>query len=199
MVDQSDLGALDAQFNALNTSYSNLKRELTKLSSIATAAQELTNLNKEMSQMNKALDENAKTNSLIYEELSKLNKVMADNAKSNDLIVEKLSKLSTDVVANNKSQKLEWAINNADTGSFTYRSQASGVYSHWLNSKNLVRTILMHFKKGTGYFIDSYSIEGTLAECKTRFRDTLSAQIHNLIGHKPRIELTEGRYAIFYS
>jgi hypothetical protein len=116
-------------------------------------------------------------------------------------------------VLQTKHQALEWAISNAEMGSFKYynkddRHKDDRFHCYGpsqVASTELVRAALMKFRKGFGRYIDKRGLTPTLGgkekneESEKNFRDALSAQIHNLTGQKPRIAMTDGRYVIYCS
>jgi hypothetical protein len=110
--------------------------------------------------------------------------------------------LKKDIVLMEMNRSLEWAISNAGIGSFTH--YLKGTHGN-LDSTDLVRKILINFRRGMGYYItgrslSSYSNDYSYqqkdhSEEEKKFRDVLSNQIFNLTGRKPRIDDT---FAIFY-
>lgn len=125
-------------------------------------------------------------------------------------IKDQLVLLNANVALQVRNQKLEWAISHSDIGSFEFyvkgdRYKASTRYK----SSAFVTEVLLNFRKGVGHYITDrsmseyrYDYTGKLVqgeEGEMQFRDALSAQIHKLIGHKPKIEVSDGKVAIYYS
>jgi len=105
-----------------------------------------------------------------------------------------------------KDQKLQWAISNAGMNAFMfYQKHESHYYRQdTTNSTDLVKTILLSFRKGCGLNITNRSKKQWVGnnhgeEGEKKFRDALSNQLHELLGHKPRISLENNVYAIYYS
>jgi len=105
---------------------------------------------------------------------------------------------------NQKMQTLEWALQNAEIGSFSYYEPNS--YSD-KNSADLLRKVLLWFRRGEGCYIgDStlqqsrYLNEQQKEESREKFRKELAAQIYSLTGINPRLQKeTDGGYAIYDS
>lgn len=111
--------------------------------------------------------------------------------------------LNNTVAQQFKCQKLEWAISHSDIGSFKYFHHND--YSRETVSTVFVKEVLMCFRKGDGAYISNRSVndfyydQETAKKGEKQFREKLCAQIHSLIGHKPRIEeFPDNKYAIYY-
>jgi len=131
---------------------------------------------------------------------------------------EELTKLNASITSQTKLQRLEWAIQNADIGTFGYNLyENKSSYPTRKNSKDLVRQILLWFRRDRGYFFGDGSIgdlnlgnyynyvqekERVDAEnerMRADFRNALVEQIHALVGQKPRLEKKDGgRYCMYY-
>ena len=99
------------------------------------------------------------------------------------------------------SSKLQWAIENSGLNSFHFYVKDS--YNR-VESTSFAKTILLSFRKGTGHYITNRSMKeynrygNDTEEGEKQFRDTLSTQIHELLGQKPRIAVADNGYAIYY-
>jgi hypothetical protein len=62
---------------------------------------------------------------------------------------EQMVKLNENVATQTKNQKLEWAISNAGINSFKFYTKDND-YSG-VESTGFVKTVLLSFRKGTGY------------------------------------------------
>lgn len=126
--------------------------------------------------------------------------------KSNTELKDEMVKLRQESAAQLKEQRLQWALDNASLNSFQYYSDGKG---NQYESKYLVTSILLSFRRGTAYRIDTYGLSvdqvyknGTYvyeAKQKKEFCDKLEAQLYDLIGTKPRIEQDNEKYMIWYS
>lgn len=102
-----------------------------------------------------------------------------------------------------KNQKLQWAIDNAELGSFEHYVKTENSYNRF-KSTIFVKDILLSFRNGTGLYITNRSMKAygnygnDPAEGEKQFRDALSTQIHDLLGQKPRIAVADKGYAIYY-
>jgi hypothetical protein len=146
--------------------------------------------------------------SLKLSQESKMNTLIQSIAE----LKKEMTKLNANVVLQTKHQMLEWAISNAEVGSFKYYEKDDCNDGYHYNrsqvaSAELVRLVLMNFRNGSGRYIDKLGLTSTSYRCgnekneesEKQFRDALSTQIHNLTGQKPRFAITDGRYAIYYS
>jgi hypothetical protein len=123
------------------------------------------------------------------------------NEKSVESLKQEIVKLNEEIAIQTKNQKLEWAISNTGVNSFEYY-QKNGSYNS-ISSANFVKFVLLSFRRGVGHYITDRSMTrydyGTNEEGEKQFRDKLSNQIHELLGHKPRISLAKDGYVIYYS
>ena len=114
---------------------------------------------------------------------------------------EEVSELKEELALQSKNQKLEWAFSNAGYKSFKYYYKNN---SQQIDSKNLVQGILISFRQGKGNYTCDHSMTPYFGNQKVekgekQFRDALSDQINDLIGHMPRITLEDNGYVIYYS
>lgn len=131
--------------------------------------------------------------------------------KQNAITVLQISALKTAIDVQTKDQKIQWAFSNAEFNSFNYYEKPATGYhgcdTRTVSSSNFVKLTLLTFKQGDGRYIINRSMSqyGPYTEAKTieegekQFRDKLSQQIHDLLGHKPRISVADNGYAIYYS
>jgi hypothetical protein len=105
-----------------------------------------------------------------------------------------------------KDISLQWAISNAGLNCFKmYRKDPSSYNA--VDSTELVREILFSFRTGRGRYINGFSMitysqysnTSQQEEGEKQFRDKISQQIHELLGQKPRIDVVDKSYAIYYS
>ena len=104
-----------------------------------------------------------------------------------------------------KNQKLEWAIMNANLGSFKYFQKDNS--EHAIDSTVFVKTVLLSFRRGVGQYITNRSMERyhfhadktPIDAGEQRFRDALVSQVHDLVGSRPRVALAGNGYAIYFS
>ena len=70
-----------------------------------------------------------------------------------------------------------------------------------MNSKDLVKQILLCFSQGRGFVLPNAITYGNHNEYQQEFRNKLSYQIENLTGTKPRIEYdsNERKYVVYQS
>jgi hypothetical protein len=114
---------------------------------------------------------------------------------------EEMSSLKVAIDVQTKDQKLQWAITNADVNAFLYYDKETSP-NREAYSTRLVRSILMSFRKGEGMCIKRSTCKNSskrIEDMEKQFRDKLSQQIHDLLGHKPRITVVDQGYAIYYS
>ena len=116
--------------------------------------------------------------------------------KSTETLINTVGELKSNSATQSKIQSLQWAISNSNIGSFKYFSKGQ---CH--NSACLVQGILGSFMQNGGYYINGRSKEMNSQNGKgeKEFRDLLVAQIHQLTGVKPVVDLFEGEYAIYCS
>ena len=66
-----------------------------------------------------------------------------------------------------------------------------------------LKNVLQSFAKGQGYYIDGYTIHQRVSDGgetqKQEFRNMIKGDVHFLTGTPPRIEKSDGKWAIFYS
>jgi CO dehydrogenase/acetyl-CoA synthase alpha subunit len=161
---------------------------------------------KQLSVNSTSIEKSVEALKLLQE--SKMNTLIQSIAE----LKKEMTELNANVVLQTKHQTLEWAISNAEMGSFKYYEKADNYNCYHCNrsqvaSAELVRLVLMIFRNGSGRYIDKLGLTHTSSggvndqnkESEKNFRDALSTQIHNLTGQKPRFAITDGRYAIYYS
>ena len=97
---------------------------------------------------------------------------------------------------------LEWAIDHADFGSFTYYVKINGVLTSY-NSSDFVKQALFFFRQGFGHFLPknatlklNYSSEVSENET-TEFETRLLDAIYVLTAQKPVIKDLDDKRAIF--
>ena len=138
-------------------------------------------------------------------------KLNTSNQKIGDLnnmvsqVVAKMDRLNFEVmmmnqnlVLNRKMESLAWAIANVATVSFQYYTKQSGSsYMSEGNSKDLVRDVLLLFRKGSGAYAPS---DEEFKKGGKEFRDKFSDVIHGLTGVKPRLVFHAQcqQYLIYY-
>jgi uncharacterized protein YycO len=115
---------------------------------------------------------------------------------------EQMIKVNEKVSAQIKNQRLDWALENIGINSF--RFYVKDTNSNSVESTGFVKTILMSFRTENGYYITNRSLTqyhygNDMSEGEKQFREALTSQIHELIGHKPRIAMAERGHAIYYS
>jgi len=120
---------------------------------------------------------------------------MVSNLRS---IQKQLLVLNEDVVSLSKvlenqamKQRLEWALSNFETIADELNWDDSydlGFYRK--TSNHILKKILLAFRKGEGIEITSYD---------KNIRESIYERVHDLIGQKPRLCITEKRYTLFIS
>jgi len=116
-----------------------------------------------------------------------------------------MSSIQTTVNKDIKMRSLEWAMENVTNyGVFKYRHatiEPNTIYE----SADLVRSVLLWFRKGFGtpidndIYISDKRWEQPQEGEKELFRDKLSEQIYQLTGQKPRLVKKNGTFIIHYS
>jgi hypothetical protein len=166
-------------------------------SKLAVAAEELIKAASTLQAESTSLTHATETVQSLKSMDSKLNALSTLNESISDLkeeVNKSILNLKNELNIQPKDQKLQWAITNAEHNCFQYSNY---VYSPGVPSTSVVKQILFTFRRGFGAPIDGYRIDHfDLGE--KRFRDALSNQIHELLGHKPRIELEDGKHVIYY-
>ncbi|KAL3758986.1 hypothetical protein ACHAWU_003057 [Discostella pseudostelligera] len=143
---------------------------------------------------------------------TKLNTLNQSISNLKEEVVKHNSAVINAISIQSKDQKLQWAISNVGINAFEYfdKKDSSGGYSSKKSTK-LAQEVLLAFRKGDSWYIDNlsmtwytdrydHSVDAKVIEDgEKQFREKFSNQIHELIGQKPRVALTDNRYAIFYS
>jgi hypothetical protein len=151
----------------------------------------------------KSLDTNMKFfESNIIKSIDSNKKLIESNImKSLNLNIKIIRDMNEDMIEHNKLESkkrtLEWAISNAEIGSFIYYEN-NGQY----NSTDYVKKVLICFRKGYGFKISNCTLQRYfLEENKRKFREKLLTQIYDLTGVKPRTELDndDGHYFVYFS
>jgi hypothetical protein len=142
------------------------------------------------------------------DEIAKLNSQLELQNSKLDLQNRTLELQNSKLDFQTKMQNLVFALKNYDTNCFNYNPENS---QHQVSSKDLVRTILLHLRRGYaspirskhGTMSPAYNCRGNgeLLKSEQAFRDKLSIQIHELTGVKPRFEFKKEKdeYWISYS
>ena len=137
----------------------------------------------------------------------KLNKI---NQRLNN-IDSKMAAIQKDINHQTKLQALAFAIENSEIYSFQYyqyQDDNTEGYAVKAQSADLVRDVLLNFRRGYGYILpkgtmSSFPWGHTLeeqAKSNTKFHAALVARIHTLTGTKPRVEEEDdGSFVIYYS
>jgi len=120
-------------------------------------------------------------------------------------LADEMSSVQAIVDKDIKMRSLEWAMDNVTKyGVFKYRHakiEPNTIYE----SADLVRSVLMWFRKGFGtpidndIYISDKRWENPSAVEKELFRDKLSEHIFQLTGRKPRLVRKNGKFIIHYS
>ncbi len=141
----------------------------------------------------------------IFEELREINKATVELTDSikyfSSLVRSKFDNLNHSIVEQTKHQKLAWAIDNANIDSFDYFEKGD---HRLINSTDLVKAILITFRKGYGHYINDCSLtrydcyNNNNKENEKKFRDDLCDQIHGLLGHRPKITKDKRGFLIWY-
>ncbi len=171
----------------------------------------------------KAASSHVETTSLALsrdavQELKKILLTSTSQESKLENVTSKLSELSTQITTMNtqiitinqsikrqtKRQSIDWAYANAEIGSFDYRDKTNG----YKKSTELVRSILIFFRKGQGMYVDGNSkhtttyIPGYTTDKGdfegVEFRAAIANQLEDLLGTKPRVVSYDGKWTIFY-
>jgi hypothetical protein len=114
-----------------------------------------------------------------------LNSNISQMHKSSLLMQVTMCGIDSSLKTQDKHRRIEFALGHCNLGTFQY--------SFGIRSEDLVKKILLNFRKGSGYYI---SIEKTLSNCSgcsnetkltshQQFRDALTAQLFTLLGVEP--------------
>jgi hypothetical protein len=118
-----------------------------------------------------------------------LKEIKADSKE----IKSELKKLNENLMSASKFQRLEWAIDHADIGSFKYFEKGNPKAQ---DSTEVAKLVLLGFRRGCACNLNVF-IEGQEAE---NFMKEFPKQIQQLTGVKPRmIPRSAGNFAIHYS
>jgi septal ring factor EnvC (AmiA/AmiB activator) len=101
-----------------------------------------------------------------------------------------------------KNERLDWAFSNiekiSDVLGWQDDEDNQGFYRR--NSHQLTKKILLAFRQGEGYDLSYLRDTEHLNEDRRKIRyAAICERIHQLLGNRPRISMSDGRYTIYYS
>lgn len=153
--------------------------------------------------LKESVDSNMKKlQKLMPSTLDTIKQVLDKNNQTLNEVLNGMNKINDRINVIEKNQKLEWAIQNSNIGSFFYFNKGS--YNK-VDSTKLVKEALVSLRNGGGYYIIDKSLHpyngyaNEIQSGEQKFRNALSAQVTSLIGKKPRISMADNGYAIFYN
>ena len=151
----------------------------------------------------------SKTDALI----TKGQETILVNTTQHAALLQQLTTLTSAVTKSSKVPTLQWAINNANFGTFNYYEETNRVSSgNTSKSEVIVRQILLTFMQGCGCFVEGFVFTtinnryqqitaAEVAAARTAFHTALINHIHSLTGVKPRIAPAASdtnKFAIYY-
>jgi hypothetical protein len=115
-------------------------------------------------------------------------------------------KLNRNDIAQTKNPRLEWALSNADFGSFKYYQKDNDGTA--VESTQFVKGVLRAFRQNRGHYINSRSMncqcytyyKDKIEEGEKQFRDALIKHLYTLIGVEPNVAIGSDKvnYVISY-
>ena len=129
---------------------------------------------------------------------SKLDTFISDTKADTEEVVAAIEDMKDTLMWEFQKQNLAWAITNAELFSFDYYFSTN--FLDRKNSADMVRNILVAFRKKLGYPLDERSgmqLNGKSEESQKQFREKIQRQIYDLTGTNPVIKRYESYYAIY--
>ena len=200
--------------DSLTENLDSMKRTLaTNIESIQQSLTENAVSNKKLLSENldliKALTANVDSNKLLL--TGNLDSIKQLDTKLNTLnnnmtsLKDELTNLSKTLEKQATTQRLQWAIAHSNDISqpftyFSYEVQGKSLDYTKCSSSVIIREILLAFLRGEGCDISCRTISRkNREEGEKEFRETISKEIQAITGQKPRMDVAEKGYAIYYS
>ena len=150
----------------------------------------------------KKLDATSKTFRALNEELRNIKSELTEQSEELRLQRTSLEALKSEMAnafaKHSKDRKLEWAISNCHLRTFKYYNSAN--HASPIESTSLVREILICFRQDVGIVFEGGWMTKTRDQKgESEFREKLQNQLHELLGHKPRLANGSEGWSIHYS